>query len=124
MSEITVPNRTVPPSSVVAALDDVVRHRGDGGQPGGRLGDLLVAVVHTADAVRLVATAASRGELVRRLAGHVRRCGPDELWAGDWARARALLGGGELEAAVAHYFAKVGQRWDKEWLVTAHMLRG
>jgi len=115
---------TAPPSNVVAALDEVVRLPRDGKQPGGGPGDLLVAVVHTVDTVRLVVASTCREELVRRLAGHAWRCGPDELWAEDAARVHALVADGELEAAIGHYFATVGRRWDKEWLVTAKVGAG
>src|SRR5215207_1395844 len=113
MPEVIVRPWTVPVpfQGVDAALDEVVRPTGNGEPPGGGPGDLFVAVVHTADTVRLVAASSSRAELVRQLAEHVWRCGPDELWAEDAARVQALVAGGELEAAIAHYFATVGQRW-------------
>jgi hypothetical protein len=117
--EVTPPPWTVSHLASDAALDGVVRPSGNGEQPGGGTGDLFVAVVHTADNVRLVAASSSREELVRQLAEHVRRCAPDELWAEDAAHVCALVSGGDLQAAITQYFAAVGQRWDKEWLVTA-----
>ena len=105
-----------PPSVSVAT-------RGERGARSGRVssdrgrGELLVAVVHTPDRVRLVAVSSDREELVRELADYVRRRGPNELWPDDAARLGALLDGGDAEAAIAHYFATVGQRWDAEWLV-------
>lgn len=79
---------------------------------------LLVAVVHTRDAVRFVTATTVRAELVRRLAGYVAERAPTTLHEADAARLDALLAGGEAEAAVAHYFDTVGRRWDEEWLVT------
>jgi hypothetical protein len=76
------------------------------------------AVVHGVDAIRFGATARSRDELTSRLADYVAERLDDQLWAGDAACVRALLADGQREAAIAAYFAAVGQRWDEEWLVT------
>lgn len=76
-----------------------------------------VAVVHTADAVRLVAACLSRGGLTRRLAEYVRERAPHQLWPEDAGRLLGLLAGGDAGAAVELYFASVGERWDPEWLV-------
>lgn len=76
-----------------------------------------VAVVHSADAVRLVAACLSRGGLTRRLAEYVRERAPHQLWPEDVGRLLGLLAGGEPGAAVELYFAAVGERWDPEWLV-------
>jgi len=81
----------------------------------------LIAVVHTTDRVRFTAASSGRDDLVRQLAGYVRRRAADELWADDEARVRSLLVAGKREAAITHYFATVGQRWDKEWLVTSNL---
>lgn len=109
----------VPSQGIEAALDAVARAPDREGAPG----ELFVAVVHSADSIRFVAAATSREALVRQLAAHVWRSGQDELWADDAARVRALLARGEAEAAVEHYFATVGERWDAEWLVTARVGR-
>ncbi|HEX8274536.1 MAG TPA: hypothetical protein VF615_18010 [Longimicrobiaceae bacterium] len=76
-----------------------------------------VAVVHTADAVRLVAACLSRGGLTHRLAEYVRERAPHQLWPDDAGRLLGLLAGGDAGAAVELYFASVGERWDPEWLV-------
>ena len=107
--------------ALVGLLDAVVRPRGDGGEPGDGPGALFVAVVHTIDTVRFVAVSTLRAELLRQLAHYAAQRGPDALRAADADRLRALLADGEPEAAVAHYFATVGQRWDEEWLVTARV---
>jgi hypothetical protein len=79
---------------------------------------LRIAIVHAWDGVRFAAAAASRAELVRRLADHVRRRAPHTLWPADARHVRSLLARGELEAAVEVYFGRVGERWEQEWLVT------
>jgi hypothetical protein len=79
---------------------------------------LCVAVVHSADGVRLATAATSRVEIVRRLAEYVQRRLSQTLWPEDARHVRALLIRGELEAAVEVYFGRVGRRWDQEWLVT------
>ena len=116
--EITRPRRAIPPSAIDVALDEVVGTGGAGAQPGGGRGDVFVAVVHTIDSICFVAASTLRDELLRQLAGYVRQRAPEALWAAGAARVHALLDAGELEAAIDHYFATVGQRWDEEWLVT------
>ncbi len=80
-----------------------------------------IAAVHAPDGVRLTVAAPTRDELVSRLAEYVRDNARLQLWPADALRVRALLHLGELDAAVAHYFARVGERWDEEWLVTAQV---
>ena len=81
--------------------------------------DVFIAVVHAEDGVRFTAAAGSRAEVVRRLTDYVRRHAAHALYAEHVRHVRALLARGELEGAVEVYFGLVGQRWDKEWLVTA-----
>jgi len=76
-----------------------------------------VAVVVAWDRVRFTASAPSRAQLLQHVARYVRRHADQQLWAADARDVRALLEGGRLEAAVERYFALVGGRWDKEWLV-------
>lgn len=90
-----------------------------GPAPAASSGTVLVAVVHAADGVRLAVAAASRAELVRRLAEYVRRRGRYVLLPDHARHLGSLLARGELEAAVEAYFGRVGQRWGEEWLVTA-----
>jgi hypothetical protein len=77
-----------------------------------------VAIVHTADGVRFQAAATSRRELVQRIAEYVQRWGGYVLRPDHARHLRSLLLRGESEAAVELYFAVVGKRWDKEWLIT------
>jgi hypothetical protein len=86
--------------------------------------DAYVAVVHAEDGICLVSHAESRAELVRRLAEYVRRRAPHVLRVEHARHVRALLARGELEAAVEVYFGLVGERWDREWLVTAAVAGG
>ena len=90
--------------------------------PPASVGALHVAVVHSADGVRFATAAASRTELVERLAEYVRRRAPRTLWPADARYVRSLLIRGELEAAVEVYFGRVGDRWDREWLATTAII--
>jgi len=76
----------------------------------------FTAVVHAADGVRFVASAASRSALMDAVAGYVERRCDDLLWPDDAASVRALIVAGKVSAAVGAYFAKVGDRWDREEL--------
>ena len=78
---------------------------------------LHVAVVHGPNDVRYVTAAATRAALSERLADYVRRHAGSQLWPGDARRLRRLLRACRFEAAVEHYFASVGGRWDEERLV-------
>jgi hypothetical protein len=75
-----------------------------------------VAVVLAADGVRFVASGHSRDALRAQLAEYV-ASNVERLWAADGTRVRRLLARGDADAAVAHYFATVGSRWDEEWLM-------
>jgi hypothetical protein len=79
----------------------------------------FVAIVHAADGIRFAVAAATRRELIQRLAEYARQRGDHALRPDHARHLRALLVRGELEAAVETYFGLVGQRWDEEWLVTA-----
>jgi hypothetical protein len=80
---------------------------------------LFLAVVHADDGVRFMTVASSRRDLVHRVAEYVRKWGGYLLRPDHARHLRSLLLRGESEAAVELYFALVGKRWDKEWLVTA-----
>lgn len=80
---------------------------------------LFIAAVHAPDGVRFATAAASRRELVRRLAEYVRQRGEHVLCPDHARHLRGLLARGEMEGAVELYFGVVGPRWDEEWLVTA-----
>jgi hypothetical protein len=70
--------------------------------------------VHTPEAVQLVAASSDYEVIVRRLARYVRRRAPHALWDADAAAVRHLLTCNQWRAAIDHYFAAVGQRWDAE----------
>jgi hypothetical protein len=80
---------------------------------------LYLAVVHADDGVRFMTVASSRRDLIHRVAEYVRKWGGYLLRPDHARHLRSLLLRGESEAAVELYFALVGKRWDKEWLVTA-----
>jgi hypothetical protein len=79
---------------------------------------LFVAIVHKPESVELIALSPEREAVLGRLARYVCERAAHTLWAKDAARVEALLASNEQQAAVDHYFANVGQRWDREWLVT------
>lgn len=74
------------------------------------------AIVHTADGVCFVASAAWPDVLFARLADYVRGRCDDVLWPDAARRVRTLLDGGHLPAAITLYFAHTGERWDQERL--------
>jgi hypothetical protein len=78
---------------------------------------ICTAVVHAADGVLFVAVTASRDDLAGRVAAWVGARAGDRLWAEDAREVRALLGANHFREAIALYFARVGLRWDEEWLV-------
>ena len=80
-----------------------------------------VAVVSAPDGLRLIACCRTERELVRLLAKYVALHAARQLWPADARRVRSLLRNGELEGAVAHYFARVGGRWDNEQLLRVRM---
>ena len=109
----------VPPRGVTAALQAIAGasrgfHRAQAAPE-----EVMMAVVHTRDRVRFTAFASRRDELIERIARYVRESAADVLWAHDAASVRDFLAAGDLDAAITHYFATVGRRWDEEWLVTA-----
>jgi hypothetical protein len=111
---------------VVLTAIPVLRHQtaGDGAQlPGaaGR-GALHVALVYAPDGVRLAVACRTAGALARRLSRYVLEHATHQLWPDDAERVRLLAKRGKLEAAVAHYFARVGERWDEERLVKVRAL--
>jgi hypothetical protein len=86
--------------------------------PDGRAGALYVAAVHAVNGVRFAAVAESRHVLIRQVAAYVQRRSADALWLDHARHVRTLVAREDLEAAVELYFDLVGDRWDKEWLVT------
>ena len=83
----------------------------------------ITAIVHSADGVRFVTTATSADAVVSRLADYVRERCDHVLWADTAREVRALLGIGNLDAAITLYFERVGDRWDDERLELATLER-
>jgi hypothetical protein len=82
----------------------------------GSSGMAIIAVVHALDGVRFATTGGSREAVMIRLARYVRERCDDVLSADAGGRVRALLAVGNLTAAIAVYFERVGERWDDERL--------
>jgi len=80
-----------------------------------RLGE-YTAVIHAADGVRFTASAASAAERSSRILDYViERC-QYTLWPRAAGEVRARIAAGDVNGAIATYFADVGERWDEEWL--------
>jgi len=79
----------------------------------------FVAIVHTPDAVNFTTTAGTRAALIERIAEYVAGAAEDRLTSQGAKQVRGLLANGHPERAIERYFRLVGERWDKEWLVTA-----
>lgn len=77
---------------------------------------LFTAVVHVRDGVLFEAAADSPHNLVTQVAGFVRERCTDVLWPDDADQVCRLLEQRNAYAAIALYFARVGDRWDEEWL--------
>lgn len=77
---------------------------------------LFTAVVQARDGVLFAAAADSAYELVTEVAAFVRQRCVDVLWPDDAQRVCGLLDQRNPYAAIALYFARVGDRWDEEWL--------
>jgi len=76
----------------------------------------FTAIVHAADGVRFVASSRNARALAAQVAGYVRERCDDTLWPTVAAEVKTLIEKNKLEAAIATYFANVGQRWDVEQL--------
>lgn len=76
----------------------------------------LTAVVHAADGIRFVAIATCSAHLATQIVEYIRTRCDDVLWPPAAREVRALMAGGKLYAAIALYFAQVGDRWDEERL--------
>jgi hypothetical protein len=72
--------------------------------------DRPLALVSPTGGGRRAAGIPSDAALLHDLAGYVARRAPQSLRMADRRRVAALLRRGEAAAAVAHYFAQVGQR--------------
>ena len=78
--------------------------------------DQLTATVRAADGTRFVSSSPSAVTLAKQLAGYVRERCDDVLWPSVAAEVHSLIDSGQIHAAIATYFANVGQRWDAEEL--------
>ena len=76
----------------------------------------FTAVIHDAHDVRFVAAADSQRELAAQVVAYIRERCDYVLWPRVAATVRAFLTQDETHAAIATYFANVGQRWDAERL--------
>lgn len=82
----------------------------------GEKSELHVAVVAAIDGIRFAAVETTPQNLLGRLSCYVREMAPQVLWPPEAERVKSLIAAGELEPAVDHYFACVGNRWDREFL--------
>jgi hypothetical protein len=76
----------------------------------------FTAVVHAIDGVRFVASAPSPEGLAAQIVGYVAERCEFVLWPRIAAQVRALIDAANHSAAIALYFAHVGERWDEERL--------
>jgi len=76
----------------------------------------FTATVLAADGARFAASASSAAALEERVASYIQERCDDVLWPADAADVHSLIDSGRFDAAIAAYFANVGQRWDAEWL--------
>lgn len=74
------------------------------------------AVIRAADGVRFSASVAGIAERTSRVLEYVvERC-QYTLWPRAAGEVRARIAAGDVDGAIAAYFANVGERWDEEWL--------
>jgi hypothetical protein len=76
----------------------------------------FTAIVHAVDGVRLVASAQCPQQLTAQIVAYVRARCDDVLWPSVAKRVRDLVEDDKPYAAIALYFAQVGERWDEEQL--------
>ena len=76
----------------------------------------LTAVIHAADGVRYIATAQCPAELAAQIVTYILGRCDNALWPPVAANVRALVADDRPYAAIALYFAHVGERWDEERL--------
>ena len=85
--------------------------------------DVLVAVVYGVRRINFITAASDEDELFGRLARYVDEWSELQLYPSDAGRVRELLETGDASAAVRHYFASAGRRWDREDLVVRRVVR-
>lgn len=76
----------------------------------------ITAIVHSADGIRFMTADIDREAVVARVAEYIRGRCDDVLWADAASQVRRMLNDGDLDAAIALYFGRVGERWDMERL--------
>lgn len=76
----------------------------------------LTAVIYAADGVRFVATAQRPATLAAQIVTYLLRRCDHALWPTVAANVRSLVADDRPYAAIALYFAHVGERWDEERL--------
>ena len=74
------------------------------------------AVIRAVDGVQFSTRAPTAAARTSDLIAYIRERFDYTLWPTAAAQVRALLGAGELDEAIATYFANVGSRWDEERL--------
>ena len=82
------------------------------------IGALHISVVAAIDGVRFAAVGVSEEQCVAQMAMYVAEQAPLQLWPRLAQRVHDLLSAGDVTGAVAEYFRRSGERWDREWLVT------
>lgn len=81
-------------------------------------GVLHISVVAAIDGVRFAAVGVSEEQCVAQMAVYVAEQAALQLWPRSAQRVQELLRAGDTAGAVAEYFCRSGERWDREWLVT------
>lgn len=78
--------------------------------------ELHVALVASLDGLRFTAVDRSAEGLLQRLSEYVAANAHTGLWPDSARRVRLLLTQSDSAAAIQHYFDRVGDRWDPEYL--------
>ena len=74
------------------------------------------AIIHGADGIRFLAASQCPDELTAEVVEYIRGRCDDVLWPDNARQVRDLIDDGWPHAAIAVYFANVGERWDAERL--------
>lgn len=82
------------------------------------VGALHISIVAAIDGVRFAAAGLSEEQCVAQMAMYVAEQAPLQLWPRSAQRVHELLSAGDPAGAVAEYFRRSGERWDREWLVS------
>jgi hypothetical protein len=94
----------------------------DGGPGIGRpLGALYVSIVCSSDGARFASVAASEHDCLAQVASYVAEQAARQLWPPSAQQVHELLAAGDTVAAVGEYFRRTGERWEREWLVSASL---